>query len=249
MIELAPGWHTIEIAGKAADVFEPARSNDSPQAIVFLHGHARQTLKGNAAYTAELERHGLRTICPHGQRSWWLPLVCSEFDVELSPLGYIRSRLLPFLADRWGVRPPAIGLLGISMGGQGVLQAAYRHPNEFPVVAALSPAIDFHELHGRGLPLDEMFPDREAARQQTVTLQIQGLNWPRHQFLACDPTDFEVMPSVDRLASKLRSSGVPFDYDFSTSQGGHCWEYFNRMAPRAVAFLAEALRKEERRLV
>ena len=65
-----------------------------------------------------------------------------------------------------------MGLTGISMGGQGVLQLAYRHPRTFPVVAALAPAIDFHQWYGRGLPLDEMFDSREAARQATALLQI-----------------------------------------------------------------------------
>ena len=249
MSQIHPGWQTIEIQGKTADVFEPLRPRDPARAVLFLHGHGLQTLRGNPVYTAELERHGLRAVCPHGQRSWWLPTVCPEFDVELSPLGYLRTSVLAFLAEHWGVRPPGIGLLGVSMGGQGVLQLAYRYPSEFPVVAALAPVIDFHEWYGHGLPLDEMFVDREAARQQTVVLQVQGLNWPRHQFLACDPADHDCRPSVERLLSKLRSSGVPFESDLVTSHGGHSWEYFNHLAGPALAFLLAALDAEVRRLV
>lgn len=249
MTQLVPGWQMLEIAGKTADVFEPTRPSEPPRAVLFFHGHGLQTLKHNPAYTSELERHGLRAICPHGKRSWWLPVVCAEFDTELSPLAYVRSCVVPFLWDQWNIRSGAVGLLGISMGGQGVLQLALRHPSEFPTVAALSPAIDFQEWYGRGLPLDDMFIDREAIRQQTATLQIQGMNWPRKQFVACDPADPEVRLSVDRYASKLRSSGVPFEHDFTTSGGGHSWDYFNRMAGRALSFIVEALQAEERRLV
>ncbi len=242
------GWQAIDIGGKSADVFEPAHPKEPACAILFLHGHGLQTLIGNPIYTAELERHGLRAVCPHGQRSWWLPVVCPEFDVELSPVGYLRSHVLAFLAEQWRIRPPAIGLLGVSMGGQGVLQLAYRHPTEFPIAAALAPAVDFHEWFEQGLPLDEMFPNREAARQQTAVLQIQGMNWPRHQLITCDPTDHDLLPSVERLASKLRSSGIPFESDFTTSHGGHSWDYFNHLAPRVIQFLAERLEAEHRRV-
>lgn len=243
------GWQTIEISGKAADIFEPSRSSDPARAVLFLHGHGLQTLAGNAVYTAELERLGMRAICPHGQRSWWLPVVCPEFDAELSPIGHIRSNVLPWLEATWQVKPPALAAFGVSMGGQGVLQLAYRHPNEFPVVAALAPVIDFQEWLGHGLPLDEMFADVEAARQQTATLQVQGLNWPRHQFLACDPTDRDALPGVEKLASKLNSSGVPFENDFTTSHGGHSWDYFNHLAPRVMQFLANGLDAEYLRVV
>ncbi len=249
MSQFHPGWQTVEIQGKTADVFEPLRPREPARAVLFLHGHGLQTLHSNPVYTAELERHGLRAVCPHGQRSWWLPIVCPVFDVELSPIRFLRTYVLDFLAEHWGVQPTSIGLLGVSMGGQGVLQLAYRHPSDFPVVAALAPVIDFHEWYGQGLPLDEMFADREAARQQTVVLQVQGLNWPRHQFLACDPADHDCRPSVERLVSKLRSSGIPFESDLTTSHGGHSWEYFNHMAGPALAFLTAALDAEDRRLV
>lgn len=248
-MSLQRGWHTIEISGKAVDVFEPSQPRDPARVVMFLHGHGCQTLIHNRAYSFEFERHGLRAICPHGQRSWWLPVICSEFDAELSPIAFIRSRLMPWIESTWNVRAPAVGLLGVSMGGQGVLQMSYRHPAEFPVVAALSPVIDIFDWMGRGLPLDEMFPDREAARQQTVTLQVQGLNWPRQQWLACDPTDLDVRPGLERLMSKLSSSGVPYQSDLSSMHGGHSWDYFNHMASRAVQFLVDGLNSEERRFV
>jgi S-formylglutathione hydrolase FrmB len=178
-----------------------------------------------------------------------LPVVCPEFDAELSPIEHIRSNVMPWLEANWQVKPPALAAFGVSMGGQGVLQLAYRHPNEFPVVAALAPLIDFQEWMGYGLPLDDMFADVEAARQQTATLQLQGLNWPRHQFLACDPADHDALPGVEKLASKLHSSGVPFESDFATSHGGHSWEYFDHLAPRVMQFLVNGLEAEFRRVV
>jgi S-formylglutathione hydrolase len=127
------------------------------------------------------------------------------------------------------------------MGGQGVLQLAYRWPRDFPVVAAISPAIDFQNWYGHGLSLDQMFASKEAARQQTATLHIHPMNWPKQQFLCCDPADEYWFEGTDRLAMKLSSIGIPFERDLTTAGGGHSWTYFERMAAPALGFLATSL--------
>lgn len=235
-------WTTVEIAGKRADVFEPEGPATEGRAVLHLHGHGLTTLKDNPVFSAELERHGLRAICPHGQRSWWLDVVCREFDPRLTPMQFLHEHVVPYIGERWGAQPPGVGLTGTSMGGQGVLQLAYRHARDFPVVAAIAPAIDFHNWYGRGLPLDEMFSSREEARQHTTILQIHPLNWPRHQLFVCDPADEEWYESAERLAMKLSASGIAFESDLRTSNGGHSWTYFNHMAPRVIGFVAERLR-------
>jgi S-formylglutathione hydrolase FrmB len=108
-------------------------------------------------------------------------------------------------------------------------------------VAAISPAVDFHEVHGQGWPLDELFDSREQARQETATLNIHPLNWPRSQFFCCDPLDVTWHPGCERLASKLMSMGIPFEADLTTSLGGHNWGYFTKMMTPALEFLVRSL--------
>lgn len=241
-------WSEIEIASKPADIYEPHQPSPESRVILFLHGHGQERLRDNVPFTQEFERHGLRVVCPQGKRSWWLDLVCQEFDSEITPLRYLRDAVVPFIQDRWQAAPPAIGLLGVSMGGQGVMQLAYREARRFPVVAAISPAIDFHRCWGQGLPLDQMFPSAEEARQETAILKIHPLNWPKHQMIVCDPRDPYWFESAERLTLKLHSSGVPFESNFQTTGGGHSWDYFNAMAPPVVQFLADRLEKESRRV-
>lgn len=241
-------WRQVTIDGKTADVFEPARVATPAGVVLFLHGHGLITLRANSVYSAELERHGLRCVCPHGRRSWWGEVICREFDAEISPADYLRTSVLSWIAREWEVTPPGIALLGVSMGGQGALRLAYRSPQDFPVVAALAPAVDFQIWHGRGLPLDEMYPTAEAARQDTATLRLHPLNWPRNQLLMCDPEDSEWFEGTERLASKLSSTGIPFEADFSTRHGGHSWDYFNHVAPRVMQFVRERLAAELSRL-
>ena len=116
------------------------------------------------------------------------------------------------------------------------------------LVAAIAPAVDFHNWWGQGLPIDEMFPDRERARQQTALLQIHPLNWPRYQLIVCDPADEEWFESAEKLIMKLSSSGVPFESDLETTAEGHDWSYFDRMAAPVIEFVAERLEAESRRV-
>ena len=158
--------------------------------------------------------------------------------------------VLPFISKRWGLESPRIGLLGTSMGGQGALRLAYRFPNRFPVVAAVSPAIDYQIRVADGDEvLCQMYPNAEAARQDTATLHIHPLNWPRHQFFCCDPTDERWYESSERLQMKLSSLGVPHECDLESSAGGHGFQYYNSMAEKVVEFISHSLEKERLRIV
>ncbi len=241
-------WQQTMIGGKAADVFLPSQRSPHGFAVLFLHGHGRITLKENAVYTSHLERLGLVCVCPHGQRSWWGDRICRDFDATMTPMQHLREAVLPWMQEQCQSAPPAIALLGVGMGGQGALRLAYRFPNQFPIVAAVAPNIDFQIWHGRGLPLDEMYSTAEAARQDTATLLLHPLNWPRHQLLMSDPTDAEWFESAQRLASKLFSTGIPFESDLETRHGGQSWDYINHVAPRVMQFIQDALEQERRRL-
>lgn len=239
-------WQEVDIGGKPAAVFEPGRAVDTG-AVIFLHGHGEITLAGNAVYSRCLSQLGLRVICPSGKRAWWLDRISPEFDPGISPEQYIVSQIVPWMEAKWQVQPRQAALFGVSMGAQGALRIAYRHARQFPVVAALSPVIDYHLLVGQGLPLDQIYDSSEQARQETVTLQLNPLNWPKNQWIACDPADPQAFEGTVRLCSKLSSSGIPFDRDLETSGGGHSWEYFNRQAEKVTAWLADRLRYESLR--
>ena len=242
-------WERIEIDGKSADVFRPSNPEPSLGAMLNLHGHGEITLADNAAYSAELERHGLTCVCPHGRRSWWMNRICREFDPSVAPVDYLSNSVVPFIENQLGIQRPQIAVTGHSMGGHGAMYFAFQHPREFPVVAAISPAIDFQQLYGAGLPLDEMFSGIEEIRQETIVLNLHPLNWPRHMFFCCDPDDVDWFPGSDRLAMKLGSSGIMYECDLETRHGGHSWEYFDHMAHAVVGFVAERLDQVRRQAV
>lgn len=240
-------WTRESIGGKAADIFTPPAK---PRfGVIFLHGIGLETLRDNPVYTALLEKWSLVGVSPHGQRSFWLDRVCQEFDPAITPEQYLLDAVVPFLRERWGFGPRGIGVFGISMGGQGALRLALRHPQVFPVAAGIASALDFHERYNEGLPLDDMFTSKEQCRQQTALMHIPRSDPPPHLFFAIDPEDVDWFRGNDRLHEKLSALGVPHTIDFTTSAGGHTWDYFNRMAEPTIRFLVEGLEKESRRLL
>ena len=48
-----------------------------------------------------------------------------------------------------------------------------------------------------------------------------------------------------RLAMKLSSSGIMYERDLETTAGGHSWDYFNHMAPKAIEHIVMGLQLVE----
>lgn len=241
---MLPGWTRTEIAGKPADVFAPA---DPPRfAVLYLHPVGLESLAENAAYTAELAKHRLACCAPFGARSWWSDRVCPEFDPTLTAERHLLDHVVPWMRDRWQ-RP--VGVVGISMGGQGAVRLGFKHPERFPVVASVAGAFDHHELYGRGTPIDEMYRSKEACRQDTAILHVSQGKSPPHVWFACDPADADWFRGNDRLHEKLAAVGLPHTADLGTSAGGHSWAYFDAMAAPMLQFVVESLAKQTRRLM
>ena len=241
-------WFDVDIGGKPVPAYLPTQPREPLAAVLYLHGHALVTLRDNPVYTPLLEEYGLACICPPGGRGWWTDRVSVDFDPVTTPAAYLEQAVLPWLERDWNIAPPRVPLVGVSMGGQGALRLAYRQPRRFPVVAALAPAIDYHQWYGKGYPLDALYPDAETARQDTAILYLAGVAYPRRQLIVCDPSDDEWFPSSEKLVGKLSSSGMVFESDLVTSAGGHTWDYFNHMAGRVMGFVAAGLDAESRRL-
>ncbi|MCG8450821.1 MAG: esterase [Pirellulales bacterium] len=243
-------WSKIELAGHPCQVYEPQTPSKHGYTLLYLHGRYQGIPADRPRMMQHLAPHGLRIIAPLTKRSWWADRICTDFDPDITPEQYLLQQVLPYVAERWRCEPPRLALMGASMGGQGALRLAYKYPEKFPVVTAFFPSIDFQiRIEEGDRILSQMYRDVEDARQDTATLHIHPLNWPRHQWFCCDPADLRWHDSVDRLRMKLFSLGVPHECDLETSAGGHTWEYVEHMTPRAVEFMMQALEQERLRVV
>ncbi len=236
-------WTEEIVQGHRCDVYQPTWQNAAGWVLVYLHGVHLENLRDKGPFLRQFERYGLPVVAPWAGPTWWTDRVCPSFDPHVTAERYVRESVLDFIRQRWQSAPPRIGLFGSSMGGQGALRMAYKYPKLFPVVAALAPAIDFQIRYHEGDEIIRaMYSDAEAVRQDTATLYVHPLNWPRHQFFCCDPTDLRWIESTDRLHMKLSSLGIPHECDLTTQAGRHGFEYYNHMAARAITFLVAGLR-------
>lgn len=244
-----PGaWTRLDVAGKAADVYDPPGGR--PRfGMLYLHGASLETLTGKANFSALFDELHLACVCPFGDYSWWADRLSAGFDDHVTAEQYVLREVVPFFRQRWGLALPGIGLLGFSMGGQGALRLAFKHADIFPAVAAVAPAIEYHELYGRGLSIDSMYDSKEQCRQDTVPMHVHPSRYPPHIFYCIDPDDLDWFRGCDRLHEKLNALGVPHETDLATRAGGHSWAYFEQLAVRAVRFVAEGLEQQSRRLL
>jgi S-formylglutathione hydrolase len=242
-----PGWSIEWIAGKPVQVFLPP-GGAARFAALYLHPFGQEMPSEDSAYTTELSRQGLACCAPSGARSWWVDRICAEFDPEVTSEQFLVRHVVPWMRERWGLGARTLAALGISMGGQGALRLGFKYPETFPVVASVAGALDFHEIHGRGTPLDAMYEGREQCRQDTAILHLDPLRYPPHIWFACDPDDAAWHRGNDRLHEKLTAFGIPHVADLTTRDGGHSWQYFDRMAEPMLAFVAAGLVAESRRL-
>jgi S-formylglutathione hydrolase FrmB len=245
----APTWSEVEVAGHACEVYEPPRASEHGYTVIYLHGIHLQSLRDKGEFLRQFDRHGLRVVCPRTGPSWWSDRIYEGFDREVTAERYVVDHVRGWIDEQWGVAPPRIALLGTSMGGQGALRIAFKHPQKFPVTAAISPAIDFQlRIEEGDEVLLSLYADKEAARQDTATLHVHPLNWPRNIWFSCDPSDTRWHESAEKLRMKLAALGIPHEHDLETSGGGHGFEYYNRMAEQAIGFIAARLESERLRV-
>ncbi len=237
---MLPGWTRTEIAGKPADVFDPPVA--SPIALLFLHDEPGESPATSSTFTAELRSRRLRCVVPHAPHSWWVDRLCPAFDPKLTAERHLLENVWPWIGAAWNLGPRAVAVVGLGMGGQGAVRLGFRHTPLFPIVASVNGVFDFHELYGHGTPLDEMYPSREHARQDTAILHVSGHEWPRHIRFACSPHS-EWHRGNDRLHEKLAAIGVPHVAALDTP--GTTEEL---LLP-TLAFLIAALERETRRLM
>ncbi|MBA3315635.1 MAG: alpha/beta hydrolase-fold protein [Planctomycetota bacterium] len=231
---MAANWNTAELAGHTIEVFAPEQPKADVTLLILPDFGER--VSASAELMSVLAERQLPAVAPAGESCWWLDRPEPAFDDEMTAIGYLIEHVVPFIEQRFGVRPPGVKLLGRGVGGQGVLQLAFRRPKDFPAVATIDPAIDFHELHGRGTVIDELFPNREAARQQTALLRLHPAGWPRRMRLIADRQGFW-FGGADKLEMKLKSMGIPIDTTFEESGDGDGAHFFEMHVASAVAFL------------
>jgi enterochelin esterase-like enzyme len=113
-------------------------------------------------------------------------------------------------------------LAGISRGGVWALEIAFRNPQVFSSVAALSPSLNVN------------FP---RPRYDPVWLAEQGEALPGRIFLATGDREQTVRASTELLSQALTRQGV--EHVFDTRPGTHTQELWTALVEPALGFLVQ----------
>lgn len=226
-------WRVDDWGGKPVAVFAPPAPRFT---VLFLHDHDERLPTDNAELTAALAAHGLACVAPWGGAAWWAARVLPSFDPHTTAEAHALERAYSHAATP--AMPFRTAAIGVGAGGQAAVRLGFRHPGLVPVVAGWDSAFDFHDWHGRGTSLDELYARKEQARQDTAVLQVRPAHAPPHVWFGCPP-ESEWFRGNDRLHEKLSAVGVP--HAFVTAEP--------RPFAAMVAFVADALAKESRRLL
>jgi S-formylglutathione hydrolase len=212
--------------------------------MLFLHDADEAVPVALAATLSQLRLAG---VVPRGGPWGWLDRPCPNYEPSQTPFALL-TECLPRVAELTGVPERGVAVVGIGMGGMTALRLALQWPTRFRTAVAFSPACDFHELVGHGTVLDEFFATAEQARQETPILHIVPAQPPANVWFGCPPTEPWWRLGCERLHSKLVAMGYPHTADLTTP-GGAPVEYAAAQVLTGLQFAAEAVMREQRRLL
>ena len=247
-------WTCYSVAGHSCELFTPTTVSEPGRTILYFHDLQERSPQNLPALRKAFESAGLPVLAPHIGRTWCLQQKLNRFDNTLSAEDYILGPILDECHRIAGATSGGVGLLGCEMGGQAALRLAYRHPDKFPIAAAIAPAIDFHlgMRHGHDWAdgelfdtLWEIFDEPEQARQETAILHVHPLNWPRHQWLVSNCNDARWHDGSVRLSSKLIALGIPHT---AILDDNHTEDVVSDFVDDAIKFITKSLDAEARRV-
>ena len=128
--------------------------------------------------------------------------------------------LVPFIEKNFRSDPSARALAGISRGGVWALEVAFRNPQEFDSVAALSPALAVNSARP---PYDPFVIVADSDR------------YPRRILLLAGDEDWAAV-ETKRLSQALNGAGV--EHMFKISVGDHSDETWAAVMGEVLGFLA-----------
>lgn len=201
--------------------------------VYLLHGYSDDysyyAKKMDLASVAS--RYRVIIVCPDGRNSWYWD---SPIDPKMQMESFITDDLVPAVDRMYRTRAEASqrAIVGLSMGGQGSMWLAVRHPDIWKNVGSMSGGVDitpkkFHKnwtMAKRLGPYDEN-PQRWA-EHSTVNIVSDLKPGELNIIIGCGTEDFfyEVNCHLDQVLNNRRIGHV-----YMTGPGNHSWAYWNEL--------------------
>lgn len=209
--------------------------------VYLLHGYSGNHLDWiNKAkgFEKAADVYNMIIVCPDGGFSSWY--WDSPVDPESKYETFISDELIKSVDTKYKTINDSKGraITGLSMGGQGALYLAIRHPNVFGAAGSMSGGVDIRQ-----------FPDNWDMAKRLGTYTDQPEHWEKNAIvnmlnlitanslaiiIDCGTEDFFYKVN-ENLHEKLLSLKIPHDY--ITRPGEHNWQYWNNAINYQLLFM------------
>lgn len=232
-----------------ANYFSDSNTKNYP-VVYLLHGYsddyAYYSTKMDIAKAAS--DYGIIIVCPDGRDSWYWD---SPVDPKMQMESFITQELVPAVDCRYRTIDSASrrAIAGLSMGGQGSLWLAIRHPDIWGNAASMSGGVDitpekFHTKWkmARSLGSYDSYPQRWS--EHSITNLVKDLKPETiNIYIACGTGDFFYKVNCD-LDRRLNEAKIPHVY--VTAPGGHSWDYWGRTIYPILDFFTSNFRVDQK---
>lgn len=219
-------------------VILPTNTPNRLPAIYLLHGiNSRFTDWTNNSNVASFATHGYILIMPQGDDSYYTNSATVPADRYED---YIATDLIRDAESRFPIinNRASRAVIGVSMGGFGALNLAFKHPDLFHFVAALSPAIDVtrrrfslkrmaQTRHFAAIFGGDETPSRRANDPFLLAAHANPATLPTF-YITCGDREPLLAPNRD-FTTSLTNHHIPFT--FTEVHGGHDWSNWNAQLP------------------
>lgn len=171
-------------------------------------------------------QYGMMIVCPDGQDSWyWDSPVQPDYQFET----FISHELVAYIDSHYRTRATRTqrAITGLSMGGQGALWNAWRHPDVFGACGSMSGGLDITKFPDKWR-MNERLGNYADNQQRWVEFslmsQLPNLK-PGQLHIIIDDGDKDFFYEVNvTMHEELLKRGI--DHDFIIRPGAHSWDYW-----------------------
>lgn len=189
------------------------------------------------------DKYGMVLVMPDGRDSWyWDSPACPEMKME----SFFIDELVPYVDANYPVKAEASqrAITGLSMGGQGAMWLAMRHPDVFGQAASMSGGLDIRPFPKSWKMAKWLGPKDEnpqAWEDHAIINLVPSLE-PGALRIAFDCGNADFFAEVNRnLHQALLDAGIPHDY--TERPGAHSHDYWRNSILYHLLFFNEGFKK------
>lgn len=178
-------------------------------------------------------------VCPDGRNSWYWD---SRFNQKMQVESFITKELIPAIDASYPTKASADfrAVTGLSMGGQGAMFLAIRHPELFSAAGSMSGGLDIRPFQDRWKMKDAIGSIKENPEEwewRSIYNLCDSLKPGQLDIIFdCGVDDFFHQVNLN-LHNKLVEKKIAHDY--ISRPGNHNWKYWRNSLPYQMMFFRQ----------